>query len=48
MESSETFGWLHFAVACCYIRQESNKNLKEKNEEVGRLLGHMIANPDKY
>ena len=48
MENSETLGWLDFAVACAYLTQENYENLKGKNEEVGRLLGHMVANPDKY
>lgn len=48
MENSETLGWLDFAVACAYITTETYNSLKGKNEEVGRLLGHMIANPDKY
>lgn len=48
MENSETLGWLDFAVACHYITTEAYNSLKEKGEEVGRMLGHMIANPDKY
>lgn len=48
MENSETLTWLDFALACSYINQETYEDLKLKNEEVGRLLGHMIANPEKY
>ncbi len=47
-ENSETLGWLDFALACGYNNQEFYEDLKAKNEEIGRLLGHMIANPDKY
>ena len=48
MENSETLGWLHFAVACKYITTEKFEQLKLQNEEIGRLLNHMIENPDKY
>ena len=48
MENSETLGWLDFSVACNYIKSEMYEELKFKNEEVGKLLGHMLANPDKY
>lgn len=48
MENSETSGWLDFAMACKYISGEECKILTAKNEEVGRLLHHMINNPEKY
>lgn len=48
MENSETLGWLDFAIACDYLSTEKFTGLKDQNEEVGRLLGHMIANPDRY
>ena len=48
MENSETLSWLDFAVACGYITIEKYDVLKTKNEEVGRLLGHMLSNPHKY
>lgn len=48
MENSETSGWLDFALACKYITEETFNNLIKKNEEIGRLLNHMINNPDKY
>lgn len=47
-ENSETGVWLDFSVACKYISQEKYKALSDKNQETGRLLGHMINNPDKY
>jgi len=47
-ENSETGVWLEFSVACKYISQEKYKALSDKNQETGRLLGHMINNPDKY
>jgi four helix bundle protein len=48
MENSETSGWLDFAVACQYIDEVKHKELVTKNEEIGRLLNHMINNPEKY
>jgi four helix bundle protein len=48
MENSETSGWLDFAIACNYIDDSLHKLLIAKNEEPGKLLYHMINNPDKY
>ena len=48
MENSETSGWLDFAFACKYIVEIKHADLLTKNAEVGRLLNHMINNPEKY
>jgi len=48
MENSETSGWLDFALACKYIDSTIHSKLTTKNEEIGRLLNHMINNPEKY
>ena len=48
MENSETSGWLDFALACLYISKEQHSRLTRENEEVGKLLNHMISNPEKY
>ena len=48
MENSETQVWLDFSLKCKYINLEKYKSLLSKASEVGRLLHHMIANPDKY
>jgi four helix bundle protein len=48
MENSETGGWLDFSIACKYINASEHDRLITKNEEIGRLLGHMINNPEKY
>ena len=48
MENSEISGWLDFSVACKYIDEAVYKALTCKNDEVGRLLNHMINNPTKY
>jgi len=48
MENSETKGWLKFAFECKYITQEQHEKLTLQSDEVGKLLNHMINNPDKY
>ncbi len=48
MENSETQVWLDFAFHCKYIGKEIYKNLLSISEEVGKLLNHMIENPEKY
>ena len=48
MENSETGIWLDFAFACGYISKEVYEKLVAANAENGRLLNHMINNPDRY
>ncbi len=48
MENSETSGWLDFSLACKYIDNEQFNKLISQSEEIGKLLYHMIHNPDKY
>ncbi len=48
MENTETQVSLDFAGACKYISQEENIELRNKSEEVGRMLNHMVENPEKY
>ena len=48
MENSETQSWLDFSNACGYISAEQHQVLIAKSEEVGKLLNHMIENPEKY
>ena len=48
MENSETSGWLDFALACNYIDKDKFDALIMKNAEIGKLLYHMINNPEKY
>lgn len=48
MENSETQTWLLFASACEYISAEIMDDLHKRSEEVGRLLSHMIQNPESY
>ncbi|MFH1118825.1 MAG: four helix bundle protein [Bacteroidota bacterium] len=48
MENTETQVSIDFAFYCKYIREEVNKDLLLKSEEVGRMLNHMVENPEKY
>ena len=48
MENSETQVWLDFSLSCKYINRETYKEYLERSEEVGKMLNHMIENPEKY
>jgi four helix bundle protein len=48
MENTETQVSLDFAETCKYISQEEYQNLLDSSEEVGRMLNHMVENPEKY
>ncbi len=48
MENSETQVWLDFSLAFKFISQDEFVNFNERSEEVGKLLGYMIKNPEKY
>jgi four helix bundle protein len=47
-EGSETQVWLDFARDCGYLANEPYKELTAGYEQVGRMLGTMIANPEKF
>jgi len=47
-ENAETDVWLDFARECKYITDAEYKELKAGQDEVGRLLGDIIKNPQKY
>ena len=47
-ENSETQVWLDFALAFNYIDSEKYDELFKLSEEIGRLLNHMMQNPEKY
>ena len=47
-ECTETLIWLDFAKDFKYITVVKHKNLYEQYIEVGKMLGVMIDNPDKF
>ncbi len=48
MENSETQVWLDFAFKCKYINNDNLEDLVNRSQEIGRLLNHMIENPENY
>ena len=48
MENAEAQVWLDFTLSCGYINEKVRKELTEGAIEVGKLLGHMMQNPEKY
>jgi molecular chaperone GrpE (heat shock protein) len=48
MENTETQVSLDFAEKCKYISHEVYLELLDNLEEVGRMLNHMVENPEKY
>ncbi len=47
-EATETQVWLDFAESCGYLSAQRRTELREGYEEVGRMLGGMIAHPEKF
>ena len=47
-ETSETIVWINFAFDCKYINEEIKERLLKKYEEVGKMLGGMANNPEKF
>jgi len=48
MENSETQVWLDFSLSCEYINKNQHTEFVTKSIEVGRLIGYMIKNPNKF
>jgi len=47
-EQAETQHWIDTASACEYISPETGKKLVRECEEIGRMLGKMMQEPDKW
>jgi len=47
-EASETTVWLDFSLECSYIDDQVHKELSAQYDEIGRMLGSMIASPEKF
>jgi four helix bundle protein len=47
-ENAETQVWLQFALSCQYLSSETHTQLLQKSLEVGRLIGTMIRNPERF
>lgn len=47
-EATETQVWLDLSTACGYLSEKRRRELVVGYEEVGRMLGGMIAHPEKF
>jgi four helix bundle protein len=47
-EATETQVWIDFAFACGYISSQLHSRWIQGYEEVGRMLGGMIAHPERF
>ncbi len=47
-EASETIVWLDFALDCNYISKESYDDILSGYQEVGKMIGSMVNNPEKF
>ena len=47
-ESTETQVWLDVARDCGYLIRERYRQLTDGYEEVGRMLGGMMAHPERF
>jgi four helix bundle protein len=47
-EATETQVWIDFATNCGYLSSAQQAQLKSGYEEIGRMLGGMIARPEKF
>lgn len=47
-ECAETGVHLEFALHCGYISKDSFLSITDKYEQIGKMLGSMIARPEKF
>ena len=47
-ENSETMVWIDFSRDCQYIDSETHKSLANRYVEIGKMLGSMANNPNKF
>jgi four helix bundle protein len=47
-EQAETQHWLDTSFACKYISNEEHRKLLEKCKVIGRMLGKMLREPQKW
>ncbi|HEY8227254.1 MAG TPA: four helix bundle protein [Pyrinomonadaceae bacterium] len=47
-EGAETQVWIDFAYDCGYLSKENHRKLAAGYEQVGRMLGAMMAAPEKF
>jgi four helix bundle protein len=47
-EQAETQHWIDTALACGYVTADVHMKLLGKCKEIGRMLGSMMATPEKF
>jgi len=47
-ECSETIVWLDFSLDCKYIDSDTYNDLINQYKEIGKMLGGMANNPDRF
>lgn len=47
-EASETMVWIDFSFRCKYVSEQQHTSLIERYMEVGKMLGSMADNPEKF
>ncbi len=47
-EATETQVWLDFARDCGYLSQDLHRRIVTGYEQLGRMLGRMMADPQKF
>ena len=47
-EATETQVWIDFAHGCGYLSEKRYEQLRKGYEELGRMLGSMMAHPEKF
>lgn len=47
-EQAETQHWVSTAAACSYLSKSSHDTFLAKCKEIGRMLGTMMATPEKF
>ena len=47
-EGAETQVWIDFAYDCGYLSKENHRKLTSGYEQFGRMLGSMMATPEKF
>lgn len=47
-EGTETQVWIDFSHACGYISEQQQTQWRNGYEEIGRMLGGMMAHPERF
>jgi four helix bundle protein len=48
MENTETQVWIEFSSSCGYISESTKTEWDQDSIEIGKLIGYMMANPEKF